>query len=89
MLKKGEEGQSDDKLKQQVPLPASPQKGHAVNLLDVVRPATLHTTDHTTAFTPYTHHIPQKQLQYSSSTSISLITPKLLQRVQEISLVLI
>ncbi|XP_058252644.1 dynamin-1-like protein isoform X4 [Hemibagrus wyckioides] len=38
MLKKGEEGQPDDKLKQPVPLPASPQKGHAVNLLDVPVP---------------------------------------------------
>ncbi|MCJ8734330.1 hypothetical protein PDJAM_G00234030 [Pangasius djambal] len=38
MLKKGEEGQPDDKLKQQGPLPASPQKGHAVNLLDVPVP---------------------------------------------------
>ncbi|KAB5571498.1 hypothetical protein PHYPO_G00225620 [Pangasianodon hypophthalmus] len=38
MLKKGEEGQPDDKSKQQGPLPASPQKGHAVNLLDVPVP---------------------------------------------------
>ncbi|XP_066504869.1 dynamin-1-like protein isoform X1 [Hoplias malabaricus] len=38
MLKKGEDGQADDKSKQQVPLPASPQKGHAVNLLDVPVP---------------------------------------------------
>uniref|UniRef100_A0A8B9L1Z1 Dynamin-1-like protein n=1 Tax=Astyanax mexicanus TaxID=7994 RepID=A0A8B9L1Z1_ASTMX len=38
MLKKGEEGQPEDKLKQQGPLPASPQKGHAVNLLDVPVP---------------------------------------------------
>lgn len=38
MLKKGEEGLPDDKLKQQGPLPASPQKGHAVNLLDVPVP---------------------------------------------------
>lgn len=33
MLKKGEEGQGEDKMKAQ-----SPQKGHAVNLLDVVSP---------------------------------------------------
>ncbi|KAF4091156.1 hypothetical protein AMELA_G00033800 [Ameiurus melas] len=38
MLKKGEEGQSDEKSKQPGPLPASPQKGHAVNLLDVPVP---------------------------------------------------
>ncbi|KAI4899701.1 hypothetical protein NFI96_001078 [Prochilodus magdalenae] len=38
MLKKGEEGQADDKSKLQGPLPASPQKGHAVNLLDVPVP---------------------------------------------------
>ncbi|XP_017545772.1 dynamin-1-like protein isoform X4 [Pygocentrus nattereri] len=38
MLKKGEEAQADDKSKQQGPLPASPQKGHAVNLLDVPVP---------------------------------------------------
>ncbi|XP_053487168.1 dynamin-1-like protein isoform X1 [Ictalurus furcatus] len=38
MLKKGEEGQSDEKPKQPGPLPASPQKGHAVNLLDVPVP---------------------------------------------------
>ncbi|KAF5895469.1 dynamin-1-like protein isoform X1, partial [Clarias magur] len=38
MLKKGEEGQPDDKSKQPLPLPASPQKGHAVNLLDVPVP---------------------------------------------------
>lgn len=38
MLKKGEEGQPDDKPKQQGLLPASPQKGHAVNLLDVPVP---------------------------------------------------
>ncbi|TSK28067.1 Dynamin-1-like protein [Bagarius yarrelli] len=38
MLKK-EEGQPDEKSKQQLgPLPASPQKGHAVNLLDVPVP---------------------------------------------------
>ncbi|XP_026991679.1 dynamin-1-like protein isoform X4 [Tachysurus fulvidraco] len=38
MLKKGEEGQTDEKSKQQGPLPASPMKGHAVNLLDVPVP---------------------------------------------------
>ncbi|XP_048866578.1 dynamin-1-like protein isoform X1 [Brienomyrus brachyistius] len=38
MLKKGEEGQSEDKTKLQSSLPASPQKGHAVNLLDVPVP---------------------------------------------------
>ncbi|GAA6101320.1 dynamin-1-like protein isoform X3 [Tachysurus ichikawai] len=38
MLKKGEEGQTDEKSKQQGPLPASPLKGHAVNLLDVPVP---------------------------------------------------
>ncbi|XP_060740786.1 dynamin-1-like protein isoform X4 [Tachysurus vachellii] len=38
MLKKGEESQTDEKSKQQGPLPASPLKGHAVNLLDVPVP---------------------------------------------------
>ncbi|XP_072519007.1 dynamin-1-like protein isoform X3 [Salminus brasiliensis] len=38
MLKKGEDGLADEKSKQQGPLPASPQKGHAVNLLDVPVP---------------------------------------------------
>ncbi|XP_076877679.1 dynamin-1-like protein isoform X4 [Brachyhypopomus gauderio] len=38
MLKRGEEGQPEDKLKQQGALPASPQKGHAINLLDVPVP---------------------------------------------------
>lgn len=38
MLRKGEEGQPEDKFKQQGPLPASPQKGYAVNLLDVPVP---------------------------------------------------
>ncbi|XP_036373746.1 dynamin-1-like protein isoform X4 [Megalops cyprinoides] len=38
MLKKGEEGAQDDKSKPQSSLPASPQKGHAVNLLDVPVP---------------------------------------------------
>ncbi|KAG7454730.1 hypothetical protein MATL_G00262840 [Megalops atlanticus] len=38
MLKKGEEGQPEDKGKAQASLPASPQKGHAVNLLDVPVP---------------------------------------------------
>ncbi|XP_046704908.1 dynamin-1-like protein isoform X1 [Silurus meridionalis] len=37
MLKKGEEAQLDDKFKQ-LGLPASPHKGHAVNLLDVPVP---------------------------------------------------
>ncbi|XP_072567859.1 dynamin-1-like protein isoform X2 [Paramormyrops kingsleyae] len=40
MLKKGEEGQSEDKTRLQSSLPASPQKGHAVNLLDVPVPVT-------------------------------------------------
>ncbi|KPP75622.1 dynamin-1-like protein-like [Scleropages formosus] len=35
MLKKGEEGPAEEKAKAQGSLPASPQKGHAVNLLDV------------------------------------------------------
>ncbi|XP_050955240.1 dynamin-1-like protein isoform X4 [Labeo rohita] len=38
MLKKGDEGQGDDKTKPQSSVPASPQKGHAVNLLDVPVP---------------------------------------------------
>ncbi|KAG9342241.1 hypothetical protein JZ751_016743 [Albula glossodonta] len=38
MLKKGEEGSSEDRGKAPPPLPASPQKGHAVNLLDVPVP---------------------------------------------------
>ncbi|KAK2867252.1 hypothetical protein Q8A67_025369 [Cirrhinus molitorella] len=38
MLKKGEEGQGDDKTKPQSSIPASPQRGHAVNLLDVPVP---------------------------------------------------
>ncbi|KAG9346940.1 hypothetical protein JZ751_005867 [Albula glossodonta] len=40
MLKKGEEGAMEDKAKglAQAPLPASPMKGHAVNLLDVPVP---------------------------------------------------
>lgn len=36
MLKKGEESTAGDRAVPQTPLPASPQKGHAVNLLDVV-----------------------------------------------------
>ncbi|XP_026058400.1 dynamin-1-like protein isoform X3 [Carassius auratus] len=40
MLKKGDEGQGDDKTKPQSSVPASPQKGHAVNLLDVPVPVT-------------------------------------------------
>uniref|UniRef100_A0A4W4H930 Dynamin-1-like protein n=1 Tax=Electrophorus electricus TaxID=8005 RepID=A0A4W4H930_ELEEL len=38
MLKKGEESQTEEKLKPQGPVPASPQKGHAINLLDVPVP---------------------------------------------------
>ncbi|KAG1933154.1 dynamin-1-like protein isoform X2 [Pimephales promelas] len=38
MLKKGEEGQGEDRHKQQSSVPASPQRGHAVNLLDVPVP---------------------------------------------------
>ncbi|XP_043083973.1 dynamin-1-like protein isoform X4 [Puntigrus tetrazona] len=38
MLKKGDEGQGEDKTKLQSSIPASPQKGHAVNLLDVPVP---------------------------------------------------
>ncbi|XP_029103355.1 dynamin-1-like protein isoform X1 [Scleropages formosus] len=38
MLKKGEEGPAEEKAKAQGSLPASPQKGHAVNLLDVPVP---------------------------------------------------
>ncbi|XP_051978807.1 dynamin-1-like protein isoform X2 [Xyrauchen texanus] len=38
MLKKGEDGQGDDKSKLHSSIPASPQKGHAVNLLDVPVP---------------------------------------------------
>ncbi|XP_059391964.1 dynamin-1-like protein isoform X2 [Carassius carassius] len=40
MLKKGDEGQGEDKTKPQSSVPASPQKGHAVNLLDVPVPVT-------------------------------------------------
>uniref|UniRef100_A0A9J7ZYQ0 Dynamin-1-like protein n=1 Tax=Cyprinus carpio carpio TaxID=630221 RepID=A0A9J7ZYQ0_CYPCA len=35
MLKKGDESQGEDRTKPQSSVPASPQKGHAVNLLDV------------------------------------------------------
>ncbi|XP_056307669.1 dynamin-1-like protein isoform X1 [Danio aesculapii] len=38
MLKKGDEGQGEEKTKLQSSIPASPQKGHAVNLLDVPVP---------------------------------------------------
>ncbi|TRY56112.1 hypothetical protein DNTS_015244 [Danionella cerebrum] len=38
MLKKGEEAQVEDKSKLHTTIPASPQKGHAVNLLDVPVP---------------------------------------------------
>ncbi|KAL4640705.1 dynamin-1-like protein isoform X2 [Arapaima gigas] len=38
MLKKGEDGPAEDKAKTHTSLPASPQKGHAVNLLDVPVP---------------------------------------------------
>ncbi|XP_071350408.1 dynamin-1-like protein isoform X1 [Trachinotus anak] len=38
MLKKGEEGAAGDRAMPLNPLPASPQKGHAVNLLDVPVP---------------------------------------------------
>ncbi|XP_062856792.1 dynamin-1-like protein [Trichomycterus rosablanca] len=38
MLKKGEDGQVDEKSRQPASLSASPQKGHAVNLLDVPVP---------------------------------------------------
>lgn len=37
MLKRGEEGAAGDRAMPQSPFPSSPQKGHAVNLLDVVR----------------------------------------------------
>lgn len=40
MLRKGEEGPSGDRGMSQPLIAASPQKGHAVNLLDVV--STLH-----------------------------------------------
>lgn len=36
MLKKGDDGAAGDKATAQPPFPSSPQKGHAVNLLDVV-----------------------------------------------------
>jgi len=36
MLKKGEDGPAGDRAMLQYPHPASPQRGHAVNLLDVV-----------------------------------------------------
>lgn len=42
MFKKGEEGQGDDKTKLQSFITASPQRGHAVNLLDVVFVVLLH-----------------------------------------------
>ncbi|KAL6106470.1 dnm1l [Pungitius sinensis] len=38
MLKKGEDGAAADRATLQHPLPASPQRGHAVNLLDVPVP---------------------------------------------------
>ncbi|XP_058622552.1 dynamin-1-like protein isoform X2 [Onychostoma macrolepis] len=38
MLKKGDEGQGEDKNKPQSSIPASPQRGYAVNLLDVPVP---------------------------------------------------
>ncbi|XP_067292584.1 dynamin-1-like protein isoform X4 [Pseudorasbora parva] len=38
MLKKGEESQGEDRNKLQSSVPASPQRGHAVNLLDVPVP---------------------------------------------------
>ncbi|KAM9352430.1 dynamin-1-like protein isoform 2-T2 [Symphorus nematophorus] len=38
MLKKGEDGASGDRAVPQPPYPSSPQKGHAVNLLDVPVP---------------------------------------------------
>ncbi|XP_042352597.1 dynamin-1-like protein isoform X4 [Plectropomus leopardus] len=38
MLRKGEDGAPSDRTTIQPPLPASPQKGHAVNLLDVPVP---------------------------------------------------
>ncbi|KAM8891109.1 dynamin-1-like protein isoform 2-T2 [Spinachia spinachia] len=38
MLKKGEDGAAGDRAMLQHPLPASPQRGHAVNLLDVPVP---------------------------------------------------
>uniref|UniRef100_A0A8C1GDG4 Dynamin-1-like protein n=1 Tax=Cyprinus carpio TaxID=7962 RepID=A0A8C1GDG4_CYPCA len=38
MLKKGDESQGEDRTKPQSSVPASPQKGHAVNLLDVPVP---------------------------------------------------
>lgn len=37
MLKRGDEGAAGDRAVSQSPFPSSPQKGHAVNLLDVVR----------------------------------------------------
>lgn len=46
MLKKGDEGQGDDKTKPQSSVPASPQKGHAVNLLDVVSLQNTNTFDY-------------------------------------------
>lgn len=36
MLKRGEDSAAGDRAVQQPPYPSSPQKGHAVNLLDVV-----------------------------------------------------
>uniref|UniRef100_A0A8C2WIW8 Dynamin-1-like protein n=1 Tax=Cyclopterus lumpus TaxID=8103 RepID=A0A8C2WIW8_CYCLU len=38
MLKKGEDGPAGDRAMLQYPVPASPQRGHAVNLLDVPVP---------------------------------------------------
>ncbi|XP_070827617.1 dynamin-1-like protein isoform X4 [Chaetodon trifascialis] len=38
MLKRGEDGAAGDRAMQQSPYPSSPQKGHAVNLLDVPVP---------------------------------------------------
>uniref|UniRef100_A0A3B3RAC3 Dynamin-1-like protein n=1 Tax=Paramormyrops kingsleyae TaxID=1676925 RepID=A0A3B3RAC3_9TELE len=40
MLKRGDEAPAEDKARLQAPLPASPQKGHAINLLDVPVPVT-------------------------------------------------
>ncbi|XP_048863606.1 dynamin-1-like protein isoform X2 [Brienomyrus brachyistius] len=40
MLKRGDEAPTEDKSRPQAPLPASPQKGHAINLLDVPVPVT-------------------------------------------------
>lgn len=42
MLKRGEEGAAGDRAAPQSPFPSSPQKGHAVNLLDVVRALNLY-----------------------------------------------